>query len=92
MATVGGTLRLSAVEFRRLLAGTITTLGRIWPQAIGLLLLGWSANNLAILLGTEVAAVLPLAVIPVVALGAVLQLVTILALLRFAAGELTRAS
>jgi len=92
MVTVGATLRLSAVEFWRLLARTVATIGRIWPQAIGLLLLGWSANNLAILLGTEAAARWPLAVIPIVALGAVLQLVTILALLRFAAGVLRGAT
>ena len=88
MATVWETLRLTSVEFRRLLARTARTLAGIWPQAVGLVLLGWSANNLTVLLGTEVAARFPLAVIPVVALGAVLQLVAILALLRLAARHL----
>ena len=92
MATVRATLRQTAIEFWRLLARTVRTLAAIWPQAIGLLLLGWSANNLAILLGTEVAPTHPLAVIPIVALGAVLQLVTILALLRFAAAQFSTAA
>lgn len=90
MATLQETLRLTAAEFWRLLVRTASTLARVWPQALGLLLLGWSANNLAILLGTEVSTSQPWAVIPVLALGAVLQLVTILALMRSAAGSLGR--
>jgi hypothetical protein len=88
MALVRQSLRSTAVEFWRLLSGTAVTLAAIWPQALGLLLLGWSANNLAVLLGTEVSSWQPWAVIPIVALGAVLQLVTILALLRAAARRL----
>jgi hypothetical protein len=64
------------------------TLRRLAAPALGLMLLGWSANELSILLATEVSATWPWLVVVVLAVGVVLQLATILALLRLAAVHL----
>lgn len=88
MPVVVGALGSLADELVLLAVQTGRTLRRLAAPALGLMLLGWSANELSILLATEVSARWPLLVVVVLAVGVVLQLATILALLRLAAVHL----
>ncbi len=73
----------------RLLAGTTAaTLGRLWMPLLGLMLLGWSANEGSILLAAEIVPVWPWGVVVVLAIGMIAQLATILAVLRLVSGHL----
>lgn len=87
-----GTLASSLIrlwdEFALLVVQTGRTLRQLWAPVLGLMLLGWSANELSVLLATEVSTTWPWLVIVVLALGMVLQLATILALLRLVAVHL----
>ncbi|MFT4109484.1 hypothetical protein [Propionicimonas sp.] len=75
-------------ELALLVIRTGRTLGRLAAPVLGLMLLGWSANELSILLASEVSSVLPWLVIVILAVGMVLQLASILALLRLVAVHL----
>ena len=69
-------------ELWLLVRKTSSTLGRLWMPLLGLMLLGWSANEGSILLAAEIVPLWPWAVVLVLAVGMVAQLATILAVLR----------
>lgn len=75
-------------ELRLLVGETASTLGRLWMPLLGLMLLGWSANEGSILLAAEIVPLWPWGVVLVLAIGMVAQLATILALLRLVSGHL----
>jgi hypothetical protein len=88
VGTVVSALGLLWDEFALLTAETARTLRRLWAPVLGLMLLGWSANELSVLLATDVSPSWPWLVLVVLAVGMVLQLATILAVLRLTAVHL----
>ncbi len=85
MVGVRGSLTQLGAELLSLIHHTGRTVARLWVPLLALMLLGWSAQELSILIATEVSGVSAWAVIPVLALGAVIQLTTIVAVLRLVA-------
>ncbi|MGC3993369.1 MAG: hypothetical protein QM779_04455 [Propionicimonas sp.] len=88
MRAVGASLGRLWDEVALLFAQTGRTLGRLAAPVLGLMLLGWSANELSVLVASEVSSTWPWLVIVLLAVGMVLQLATILALLRLVAVDL----
>jgi hypothetical protein len=67
---------------------TARALGRLWAPVLALMLLGWATQQLSILIATEVSARWAWGVIIVLAVGAVIQLATVIAVLRVVAVDL----
>ncbi len=88
MTAVATPLRRLWAELALLTTQTARTWARLAAPIVGLMLIGWSGNELSILLGTEVSSSYPWLVIPVLAMGVVVQLVTIVVALRLVAIEL----
>ncbi len=85
MVGVRSSLAQLGAELLSLIQHTGRTIARLWVPLLALMLLGWSAQQLSILLATEVSEVWAWGVILVLAAGAVIQLTTIVALLRLVA-------
>jgi hypothetical protein len=85
MIGVRGSLTQLGAELLSLIHHTGRTVARLWVPLLALMLLGWSAQELSILIATEVSGVTAWGVIPVLAVGAVIQLTTIVAVLRLVA-------
>ncbi|MCE1173959.1 MAG: hypothetical protein LWW77_05035 [Propionibacteriales bacterium] len=75
-------------ELSSLTRHTVRVLGRLWAPVLSLMLLGWATQQLSILIATEVSAVWAWGVIIVLAVGAVIQLATVIAVLRVVAVDL----
>lgn len=75
-------------ELALLAVQTARALGQLFAPVLGLMLLGWSAYELSILLSSTLPAGWYWVAIPILAVGMVLQLATILAVLRMAAVHL----
>lgn len=88
MVGVGSSLSQLGAELFSLIRHTSRTIGALWVPVLALMLLGWAAQQLSVLLATEVLALSGWAVIAVLAIGAVLQLATIVTVLRLVAVHL----
>ncbi|WP_157973758.1 hypothetical protein [Desertihabitans aurantiacus] len=76
------------LEAARLGTGALRLWGRLWPQLIGVLLLGWAGRHGALLLSAEVTDEWPWLVVPTVALGLVAVAASTVVALRLAATSL----
>lgn len=88
MAAVGNSLIQLVAELYSLIRHTARTIARLWAPLLALMLLGWATHQVSILIATEVSTVWPWGVIVVLAVGAVIQLATIVAVLRLVAVDL----
>ncbi|RCK70351.1 hypothetical protein DT076_06785 [Desertihabitans brevis] len=76
------------LEAARLGAEALRLWARLWPQLLGVLLLGWAGRHAALLLSAEVTDEWPWLVVPTVALGLVAVAASTVVALRLAATSL----